>query len=212
MLCAICETRRPKRFCPGVGGDICSICCGTEREVTVTCPLDCEFLLEARRHDKTLPLDPEQLPNRDIRVPEKFLAEREELLTFLGQTVVQAALATPGAIDLDVRDALEALIRTYRTLESGVYYETIPQNLVAANIYRLVQQTVAESRQAEQQNYGAARTRDADVLGVLVFLQRLERMQNNGRIRGRAFLGALYSFYAAGSTSEPASRSSLILP
>jgi hypothetical protein len=111
-----------------------------------------------------------------------------------------------------VRDALDALIRTYRTLESGVYYESLPQNLVAANIYRLVQQAVAEFRQAEQQNYGAARTRDSDVLGLLVFLQRLERMQNNGRIRGRAFLGGLHGFYAAGPAPEASPPSSLILP
>ncbi|HEY2018163.1 MAG TPA: hypothetical protein VGH38_31875, partial [Bryobacteraceae bacterium] len=131
MTCAICETRRPKRFCPGINADICSICCGTEREVTVTCPLDCEFLQEARRHEKLVAIDPEKLPNRDVRVPEKFLRDHEELLAFLGQTLAGAAFDTPGAVDSDVRDALEALIRTYRTLESGVYYDTMPQGLMA---------------------------------------------------------------------------------
>ena len=42
--------RRPKRFCPGVRGDICTICCGTEREITVDCPLDCVYLREAHQH------------------------------------------------------------------------------------------------------------------------------------------------------------------
>jgi hypothetical protein len=213
MACAICETRRPKRFCPGVGGDICTICCGTEREVTVTCPLDCEFLLEARRHDKPRPLKPEELPNRDIRVPEAFLQDHEGLLAFLGQAVAQAAFATPGAADLDVRDALDALIRTYRTLDSGVYYDTLPQGAVAANVYRVVQQGIGKFREAERQRFGASRTRDADILRLLVFLQRLELTQSNGRSRGRAFLGALQGFYA-GSASEPspAPPSSLILP
>ena len=212
MTCAICETRRPKRFCPGIAGDICTICCGTEREVTVTCPLDCEFLLEARRHDKPLPLNPEQLPNRDIRVPEKFLHDHEDLLAFLGQAVGRAALATPGAVDLDVRDALDALIRTYRSLQSGVYYDTVPQGPVAADVYRMVQHGIGECRQAEQQKFGATRTRDADVLGLLVFLQRLELTQSNGRSRGRAFLSALQGFYAGGSESEPSPPSPLILP
>src|ERR1035441_6424798 len=52
MQCSICQTRRSRRFCPGVRGEICSLCCGEEREVTVDCPLDCEFLREGRRHEK----------------------------------------------------------------------------------------------------------------------------------------------------------------
>ena len=57
MPCAICQIRRPRRFCPGVRGDICSLCCGTEREVTVNCPLDCEYLQEARKHEKLSEFD-----------------------------------------------------------------------------------------------------------------------------------------------------------
>jgi len=211
MTCAICETRRPKRFCPGIGGEICTICCGTEREVTVTCPLDCEFLLEARRRDKPLPPNPEQMPNRDIQVPEGFLRDHKGLLAFLGHSLAQAAFATPGAVDLDVRDALDALIRTYRTLDSGVYYDTLPQGPVAANVYRMMQQGIGDFRQAEQQRFGTSRTRDADVLRLLVFLHRFEATRSNGRSRGRAFLGALQGFYAV-SASEPSPPSSLILP
>src|ERR1043165_6198271 len=90
MACAICETRRPRRFCPGVRGDICSICCGTEREVTVDCPFECEYLQESRKHHKSPDLDPAQVPNLDIRVSEKFLEERESLLAFLGTALLRA--------------------------------------------------------------------------------------------------------------------------
>src|SRR4051794_30343241 len=114
MACAICETRRPRRFCPGVGGDICSICCGTEREVTVSCPFECEYLQEARQHDKAAPVDPATVPNQDVRITEKFVEEHETLLTFLGNVVAGAALDTPDAVDYDVREALEALIRRIR--------------------------------------------------------------------------------------------------
>ena len=57
------------------------------------------------------------------------------------------------------------------------------------------------------------RTRDSDVLGLLVFLRRIELDRNNGRRRGRAFLDALREFYSV--DSEPATRassSSLLLP
>ena len=55
------------------------------------------------------------------------------------------------------------------------------------------------------------KTRDADVLGLLVFLQHFELDQNNGRRRGRAFLQALREFHPP--ASEPsASSPSVILP
>jgi len=212
MACAICETRRPRRFCPGVRGDICSICCGTEREVTVTCPFECEYLQESRLHDRPAPIDPATVPNQDVRITEKFVDEHEALLAFLGNVVAGAALDTPGAVDYDVREALEALIRTYRTLESGVYYESIPPNPLAANIYRTVQNAVAEYRNREQQELGMSRTRDSDVFGLLVFLQRVELDRNNGRRRGRAFVDSLRAFYAGPDAAAAPSSSSLILP
>jgi hypothetical protein len=188
MACAICATRRPRRFCPGVRGDICSICCGTGREVTVNCPLDCEYLQDARRHEKPVPLDEAQVPNRDIKITDTFLRANEDLLVFLGRAVATAAFQTPGAVDLDVRDAL------------------------AAHIFGAIQEGLAEFRSRETERLGMSKTRDSDVLGALVFLQRVELDRNNGRARGRAFLDALRGFYPPeeGTTAPPAS--SLILP
>ena len=192
MVCAICQTRRPRRHCPGVQGDICTICCGTEREVTVSCPLDCEYLRDARKHDKAgAPIDAEQIPNRDIRVSEELLENNAELLEFLSHTLATAALETQGAVDSDLRDALAALIRTYRTLRTGIYYQTVPENALAAKIFRAVEDGVAEFRQQETKRLGMSKTRDADLLGLLVFLERLELDRNNGRPRGRAFLDLL---------------------
>jgi hypothetical protein len=212
MACAICETRRPRRYCPGVRGDICTICCGAGREVTVNCPLECEYLQEARRHDKPAPLNPADVPNQDVRITEKFVDEHGDLLAFLGNVVGGAALDTPGAVDYDVREALEALIRTYLTLDSGVYYESVPPNPLAANIFRSVQGAVADLRNREQQQLGMSRTRDADVYGLLVFLQRIEFDRNNGRRRGRAFVDSLRAFYSGPAAPAADSPSSLILP
>jgi hypothetical protein len=211
MACALCQIRRPKRFCPGVHDAICPICCGQEREVSIACPLDCEFLLDARRHDKPLPLDAANLPHKEIQVTERFLAENEELLIFLGGTLATAAVGTAGAADPDVRVALDALIRTYLTLQSGVYYESRPENAIANRIYGAVQERLAEFRRSEQERTGLPKTRDADVLGLLVFFSRLELDRNNGRPKGRAFIGLLSAFYTppAGTADK---ASSLVLP
>lgn len=212
MACAICQTRRPRRFCPGVRGDICTLCCGTEREVSIDCPLDCEYLREAHKHEKHQPADTEALPNRDIAVSEEFLGENEELVTFLAHALAQAALRIPEVIDFDIREALAATIRTYRTLQSGLVYESIPANPLAAALSRALQEAIAEFRKAEAERLGIHKTRDSTILGLLVFLQHFELSYNNGRRRGRAFLDALLDFYPAAAEVEPSAGSSLILP
>lgn len=210
MNCAICAVRRPKRHCPGVGREICSICCGTEREVSVTCPLDCEYLQDARRYDKPVPLEGVKLPHEDIRLSDKFVRDNEELIAFLAQSLSTAALETAGVADFDMRDALDALIRTYRTLQAGVYYETLPDNALASRVFRTVQDDIARFRKEEQQGMGIPKIRDADILGVLVFLARLELDRNNGRRRGRAFIGLLRELAPAPASSEATSR--LVIP
>ena len=52
MSCAICQTRKEKRFCLAVHGRICPQCCGEQREVTLDCPSDCVYLQQARQHEK----------------------------------------------------------------------------------------------------------------------------------------------------------------
>ena len=211
MACALCQIRRPKRSCPGVGGAICSLCCGQEREVSIACPLDCEYLQDARRHEKPAPPDPANWPHPDVEVTERFLAEHEELLFFLGRTLGTAAVEIPGVTDFDVRAALDALARTYVTLRSGVYYESRPDNALASRIYEAVQEGLKEFRRTEQERTGLPKTRDADVLGILVFLSRLELDRNNGRPKGRVFIGMLKGFYAelAGAADK---ASSVVLP
>jgi hypothetical protein len=194
-----------------VHGDICSICCGTEREVTVACPLDCEYLKVARKHDKPVAIDPQQIPNRDIRVTEQMLEQNEVLVGFLGTVLVRAELDTPGAADADMREALGALVRTYRTLQSGVYYESLPTNPLAARIYEMVQRESAGFRRHETET-GMSRTRDSDVLACLVFFERLELEYNNGRSKGRAFVSALMEFYGGGLSPSSPAGSSLIVP
>jgi hypothetical protein len=193
-----------------VRGEICTICCGTEREVTVDCPFECEYLQEARKRDKPVPWTEADIPHPDIKVSEKFVAEHEDLLVYLGQALFASAMEGQLTVDNDVHESLDALIRTYRTLQTGVVYETVPTNPIAAAVYRSVQAAVAQFRREEQEKTGMSRTRDADVLGLLVFLARVELDRNNGRKRGRAFLDSLRQFYTAEPESE--SSTSLIVP
>jgi hypothetical protein len=177
----------------------------------VECPLDCAYLRESRLHEKPPEHNAAEFPNRDIQVPEKLLRDNEDLLTFLSVTIFHAAMQTPGVVDSDVLEALDGLIRTYRTLESGVYYESRPNNPLAGAIFAAVQSALAEYRSSEQQELGMTKTRDADVLGLLVFLQHFALYRDNGRRRGRAFLDALREFHPPDPEPSGSSPSSVIL-
>jgi len=203
MKCQLCEVRRPRRYCPGVRGEICAPCCGAEREVTIACPLDCEYLRDARLHEKPPEVDPDKFPNPDVQVTESFLRRNEQLLTFAAATLFGASQQNPDVIDIDVREALGALIRTYRTLESGLIYESRPNNPLAAFVQQKFQQALQEFRQQMAQNTGMTTIRDTDVLGVLVFLERLELSNNNGRRRSRAFIDFLRGFFPSQPSGAP---------
>jgi hypothetical protein len=191
ILCKICGKRRARRACPAVAGEICPLCCGTEREVTLACPLECEYLREAHRREKPMPLPQGQLSNPDIAVSEEFVRSHEEFLLFCIFSLVQAALQTPGAVDSDVIDALEALIQTHRTLESGLYYETRARNTIAAGVQRSFEASLADYQKLRTEREHLSPGRNVEVLAILVFLHRLGQQNQNGRPRGRMYLDLL---------------------
>lgn len=193
-LCKLCEKRRAKRHCPGVQAEICPVCCGTERENTVDCPLDCEFLREARLRDRPVRIPEEGFPNKDIQVSEDFIRKQEHVVMWLGNALARVMEAR-RSVDGDAREGVESLIKTYRTLESGLIYETRPANPYAAEIQEALKQAIDQLRKRLAETSGMQTVRDADVLGALVFLQRLELQHNNGRLRGRAFFDFLRTYF-----------------
>jgi hypothetical protein len=80
-----------------VEGEICSQCCGEQREVTLNCPLDCEHLRESRKHEHGTPANPDAFPNQDIRVTDTFLRENEPLLVAMGRAVLRGIRWLPSS-------------------------------------------------------------------------------------------------------------------
>jgi hypothetical protein len=214
LACQLCEKRKARRYCPAVRGDICPVCCGEQREETLDCPLDCEHLQEARTYEKLPELDRTQMPYPEIEVRDSFLDRNDHLLRFLGGVLLESALSSPQVIDEDLRECLDSLARTYKTLETGLLYETVPSNIIAAAIYRRLQDQLRQYRELMRRETGVATVRDADILGVLVFLLRLEVGYRNGRRRSRAFIDLLRRHFEPGaiSASPHASPSRLLMP
>src|SRR5450755_1575288 len=191
ILCKICGKRRAKRACPAVNGDICAICCGTEREVSLSCPLDCDYLEEAHHREHPLSITEKELLNLDVEVTEDFIGEHEELLLFCVYSLLQAALRTAGAVDTDVMTALEAMVKTHKTLDSGLVYETVSENLIATAIQRSFSASLSDYRKLRQERETLSSVHNSDILKTLVFLQRVGQQNQNGRPRGRMFVDLL---------------------
>ena len=203
-------------------GKICPQCCGEQREVTLDCPSDCPYLLQAREHATThhpkahpAKADTEQPGERDsealfaeveipdVQITEQFLYEREELILGLSFALAKCAradrsLADRPLMDRDLIAALSSLVKSYQTLvNSSLIYEPPTANValqtIVRDIAREVETMVREFREAEQQHIGHTRLRDSEVLKALVFLLRLGLGRTSGRPKSRAFVDFLFA-------------------
>ena len=194
VTCAICSIRKEKRFCPAIHGRICPQCCGEQREVTLDCPSDSPYLLQAREHEKPRPageLNPSDL-FLQVELSDQFMYQHEHLILGLSFTLAKSAQINRSLNDRDLIAALKSLAKSYETLiNSGLVYETPTANIAQQAIAAEVQKMVQEYREAEQKHMGATRLRDGDVLKALVFLLRMAHGRTSGRPRSRAFIDFL---------------------
>ncbi len=204
MNCSICEERKEKRFCPALHGKICSQCCGEQREVTLDCPSDCPYLLQAREHEnvhsqnrpgsRDLEALVREFEIPEVPINEQFLYEREELILGLSFALAKSARANRSVVDRDLIAALSALSKSYETLvKSSLIYEQPTANLGQQAIAREIETMVREFRDAEQQHLGHTRLLDSEVLKALVFLLRMGLARTSGRPKSRAFVDFLFA-------------------
>jgi len=217
LTCAICETRKEKRFCPAVHGRICPPCCGEQREVTLDCPSDCVYLQQARQHERPRSLealDRDALfPN--VEIGEQFLYEQEHLILGLSFALAKSAKADRRIRDSDLLSALTTLAGRYETLAtSGLHYEGAGTNIVHQAIAAEVQNMVKEYREAEQKHTGHTRLRDSGVLRALVFLLRMGLTRTSGRPKARAFVEFLFQQFPEpqSAIAAPDEASRIIVP
>jgi hypothetical protein len=183
--------RRAKRYCLAVSGEICAVCCGEQREVTLACPLECVYLREARKHEEPLQIPAAAISDPDVEVTEDFIRGHEELLLFAVYSLIQAALRTPGAADIDVLEALSALVHTRRTAESGLFYVTRAQNRVASAIQDKLADSMEQYEKEREGREHKLQDSNLDILRILVFLHRIGQQNLNGRVKGRMFIDML---------------------
>jgi hypothetical protein len=210
ILCHLCERRAPRRYCPALEREICTVCCGTEREQSIGCPLDCEHLRDARYHEKLPELDPKSLPNPEIELTESFMNGHQELTIILGRLLFVAAVENQGVVDADMRDALASLVTSFKTASSGLIYEARPDNAIAAAVVGRFREELDKLSEELAEHAPGRPLPDKDLLGVLVFWQRMEFQRSNGRRKGRAFIESLYGILPPPPEEKPDDSSGIV--
>ena len=189
MSCPICEKRPPARYCPAKGEKICAVCCGTQREVTIDCPVDCPYLISAHRyeneHERSVPAD---TPFLDSKLPQEIIYSNQVFLSGISFTVAKFCAAQPSACDPDVLTALQTLAETYKTLGSGIYYEKPPDALLSRELYNALSVFLNEAKQPQASPRGYTAVKDSDIFVLLVFVYRMGLLRTNGRLRSRRFI------------------------
>jgi hypothetical protein len=218
LTCPICEIRKEKRFCPAIHGRICAQCCGEQREVTLDCPSDCPYLLQAREHEKPRSsdqLDPAEL-FLQVEVSDQFMYEHEHLLMGLTYALAKAARADRSLHDQDLIRGLAALTTSYeRLVNSGLHYEQPLTSESQRRVASEIENMLKEYREAEQKHVGYSSLRNSDVLKALVFLVRLVHGRTSGRAKSRAFVDFLFSQFPekeSGVLTPQEAGSRIILP
>jgi hypothetical protein len=218
LSCAICEMRKEKRFCPAVHGRICPQCCGEQREVTLDCPIDCPYLVQAHEHERPRSsdqIDPAGLLLQ-VEVSDQFMYEKEHLLMGLTYALAKSARDDHSLHDQDLIAALSALARRYeRLVNSGLHYEQSLPSDSQRKAADQIESMVREYREAEHKHTGYWSLRDSDVLRAMVFLVRLAHARTSGRPKARAFVEFLFAQFPETESSvlagqDPGSR--IILP
>ena len=208
MSCTICETRKEKRFCPAVHGRICPQCCGEQREVTLDCPSDCPYLLQAREHEKPRPLTSLDQATLfpAVELGDQFVYDHEHLIVGLSFALARAVRKERAINDADLIAALTTLAGSYETLvNSGLHYGTAMTSLSQQAIAGEIQAMVKQYRETEEKHLGHSRLRDSDILRALVFLLRMGYAHTSGRPRSRAYVDFVLSQF-------PEKRSAIATP
>jgi hypothetical protein len=205
--CPLCGKRPAGRDCPAKAARICSVCCGTKREVEIDCPGDCVYLTSGRAWEagraESAP------PPRALRFGEQFVSRHGPVITELARAVLDERAASPGLVDADVRATLEALRATVRTLDSGLYYETRPEGSFAATaLYQRMKAVLDGCLEDRQPNLPLLKVSEAG--GIMEFLLEVEALHGSDRPRSRRFLDWLRRATPSRSDSEATSR--LIVP
>jgi hypothetical protein len=208
--CPLCEGRKAKRFCPAKATQICPVCCGEKREREITCPADCVYLQSGREYET------ERLAKRSpslARTPRlwepAFLQRYYGITLSIWNILSEQRGRLVEIVDQDVQLALEGLLKTYRTLDSGIYYDHAPASYCAKSIYEAVKTYMDKTHSSLDES--VPRLKVSEIRDCLQLQQELFDAIALPRPKSRAFLDHIQSNVSQGLPPQ-SQQSSIIIP
>ncbi len=206
--CPLCETRQPKRFCPAKGEDICSVCCGTKREVEIDCPSDCAYLQSGREYESRKSILPGPTTYRTERLwQDEFILSHTGIFLEMWKSILGVRGRYPEIVDADLQAALESLVQTYQTLDKGIYYETLPGGSLQKEIYVALKSVFDSAGQKAD----ISRLKTGTILDCLNFHREMGQGMNLSRPRSRVFLDQIEKMYGS-TAANPIEEPRILLP
>jgi len=164
--------------------------------VTINCPYSCSYLRESRLHEKK-ELDEKAMPYSDVRLEPDFM-NKADLVLMLMSAFFNAALKTvPNATDGEAREALDAIVASFREGGEGV----MPEGEVARGIVERFREKMG-AFVSELKNREGGIFADQVFLGVAVFMARVAHGYDNGKPKGRAYVHYLRTAFPEGPVPE----------
>ena len=175
LACPICSKRKAKRFCPARTETICSICCGTEREVTIDCPSDCVHLVASRQYDMTrLEIDWAKVPFAESKFDRRFRGDARAVA--VSTSITRSASLPPTIARWWMRTSWRRCKRWRRLTaprRAGLFTRSLWTTRCNAHCTNSLKAAIADFREKEAQRVGMTTVRDSDVRDALIFLTQL---------------------------------------
>ncbi len=140
--CPLCDKRKGVRYCPALNFQICSLCCGTKRRRTISCPDDCFYLITGRAYQV------QRIP--DIALIIKIREVNPEYMNGIEQSILLIrATRFRDLLDSEVKLALENILKTLETAERKIIYEYRSPNPKIQIVADSVTQTIKKYLRGE---------------------------------------------------------------
>lgn len=188
-ICVRCGARKPLRFCPALRTPICPKCCGRNRNKTISCFEECQYLLEARTQAL------KRLVN--LAGDYEFEANFLDVIHNLRMAIVKTKEKTHSNLSEDeALQAIDNVLRAQRALSRGVIYEFRSPNI---NIQMIMEGLMLVSRWHQDGEKGLRRFGSGEITACLEYLQRQARVAKEKGVKflelwansvGRKLLGA----------------------
>ena len=172
--------------------------------MTIDCPSDCPHLIAARRYEiaHRKPPGAEDFPFPDVEFPADLIHRNGQALSGIGLAILKFAQENEVLRDPEILSAVGALAESYRTLESGIYFERPPDAPLPRALYGQIAQSLQEFNAQQAEQTGFTKLKDSEIFRLLVFLLRIGRRETNGRPRSRAFLDFLLAQFPPPAKTE----------